>query len=470
MKLKRILAVFGMWLLAGDPRAYPQLLQWTRQFGEPHLDRALAVSSDASGHIYVAGINGREVSGTSEDYGDAFLSKFDSSGVMLWNRQFGTPQQDSATGISADNVGNVFVVGQTRGNLGAPNPGFNDAYLSNYDTSGNLLWTRQYGTSSWDESCCVAADGLGSVYVAGYTSGSLFGANVGHADLFISKYDSLGNLLWSRQLGTTGVDYSDSLSIDGWGNVYLSGTTGGNLGAPNAGHSDAFVLKFDDAGNLLWSRQVGTSNYENTTTVTADALGNVFVSGSAYESLGGPLIGLEDAYLLKYDSSGSLIWTRQFGTSHQTNSRDIIADGMGNVYVVGDTDGSLSEPNAGRFDVYLRKYDGSGDVLWTRQMGTSDLDLIFGVTADELGSVYIAGSTNRVLGAESAGGADAFLAKFTDNLVPEPSTWLIVLVAGSHWLHQCIRWRRPTAQRCSISVCALVRVRERGRSKADGSH
>ena len=85
----------------------------------------------------------------------------------------------------------AMVTGSTTGNLGGPNAGGADAFISKYDASGTLQWNRQLGTSGRDLSHGVSADGLGSVYISGYTAGSLAGPNAGHYDAFISKYDAI---------------------------------------------------------------------------------------------------------------------------------------------------------------------------------------------------------------------------------------------------------------------------------------
>jgi hypothetical protein len=117
----------------------------------------------------------------------------------------------------------------------------------------SVEWTRQLGTSEFDNSRGVSADGLGNVYISGFTNGSLGGPYAGGDDAFVSKYDAAGNFQWSRQLGTSsfdGVDESYGVSADGLGNVYISGYTHGSLGGPNAGEYDAFVSKYDAAGNF----------------------------------------------------------------------------------------------------------------------------------------------------------------------------------------------------------------------------
>jgi hypothetical protein len=118
-----------------------------------------------------------------------------------------------------------------------------DAFVSKYDAAGTLVWTRQLGTGSGDGCYGVSADGLGSVYISGYTAGNLGGASAGSFDAFVSKYDAAGTLAWTRQLGTGSDDVSFGVSADGLGNVYFSGYTYGNLGGASAGGADAFVSK-----------------------------------------------------------------------------------------------------------------------------------------------------------------------------------------------------------------------------------
>jgi hypothetical protein len=123
-----------------------------------------------------------------------------------------------------------------------------------YDSAGNLIWTRQLRSARDDYCEGIAADGLGNAYVIGFTFGNLGGANLGVYDAYIVKYDPTGNVLWTRQLGTSSGNGISSVSADGLGNVYISGATGGNLGSPNAGFDDAFIGKYDASGNLLWTR------------------------------------------------------------------------------------------------------------------------------------------------------------------------------------------------------------------------
>ena len=164
--------------------------------------------------------------------------------TLEWIRQLGTSGYDASPGVSADGLGNVYISGYTDGSLGGTNAGEDDAFLTKYDEGGTLQWTRQLGTSRYDDSFGVSADGLGNIYISGSTTGSLGGPNAGDFDAFLTKYDAGGTLQWSRQLGSNRGDFSIDVSADDLGNVYITGITNGNLGGPNAGSGDAFLTKF----------------------------------------------------------------------------------------------------------------------------------------------------------------------------------------------------------------------------------
>src|SRR6185295_12430274 len=140
-------------------------------------------------------------------------------------------------------------------------------------------WSRQIGTSGGEQSFSVAVDASGSAFISGFTTGSLGGPNAGGQDAFLVKYDAAGSLLWSRQIGTSSGEESKSVAVDGAGNAYISGYTSGSLDGPNAGPPDAFLAKYDTAGNLLWTRQIGTSANDQSNAVAVDASGNAYISG-----------------------------------------------------------------------------------------------------------------------------------------------------------------------------------------------
>jgi len=412
--------------LGGGLAAQAQVLEWTKQLGTASSDGSFGVSADGLGNVYISGYTLGSLGGANAGSEDAFVSKYDMAGALQWTRQLGTASTDLSSVISADGLGNVYISGNTEGNLGGANAGSFDAFVSKYDADGALQWTRQLGTASEDESYGVSADGLGNVYISGRTRGSLGGVNAGSEDAFVSKYDTAGALQWTRQLGTAGEDGSFGVSADDLGNVYISGYTEGSLGVPHAGSYDAFVSKYDASGDFLWTRQLGTASIDGSRGVSADSLGNVYISGNTQGNLGGANAGLGDAFVSKYDTAGALQWTRQLGTASSDESLSVSADGLGNVYISGYTSGSLGGMfSGGFFDAFVSKYDATGALQWTQQLGTTSSDVSSGISADGLGNVYISGSTEGSLGGANAGVVDAFVAKFG---IPEPTTATLLAV------------------------------------------
>ena len=438
----RLLFVFIMASAIGESTSWGVTLEWSRQLGTSADDEAYRLWADGLGNVYISGYTWGSLGGPSAGTRDTFLAKYDAVGTLQWNRQFGTPRGEGARSLSGDGLGNVFIAGFTSGSLDGTNAGLFDAYLRKYDAAGNLQWGRQFGTAAEEGSLGVSADGLGNVYISGYTDGSLDGTNAGLSDAYLRKYDGTGDLQWGRQFGTSGHDGLEDVSADGLGSVYVTGYTYGSLDGPNAGESDAYLRKYDDAGNIQWTRQFGTAASDGSVGVSADGLGNVFLAGYTSGNLDGPNAGLGDAYLRKYDAAGNLQWARQFGTSNYEASWAVSADGLGNVYVSGYTRGSLGGPNAGGSDSFVAMYDTAGALRWIQQLGSSADEGGY-VSADGLGNVYISGFTDGSLGGPNAGGRDVWMAKFSDSGVPEPST---LLLAGFALVPVILR-RRATCQR-----------------------
>jgi len=409
--LRRASAAMLLSLAALPAAAQNQL--WIRQLGTSKGDYASAAAPDASGGVYVSGNTYGSLGGPNAGLTDAWLARYDSVGNQLWIQQLGTSSFDYAFAAAPDGSGGVYVSGYTDGSLGGPNAGGYDAWLARYDTSGNQLWIRQLGTSAdIDWAYAAASDGSGGVYVSGHTSGSLGGPSAGSWDAWLARYDGAGNQLWIRQLGASSFETAYAAAPDGSGGVYVSGYTDGSLGGPNAGGSDAWLARYDSAGNQNWIRQLGTSANDTAFAAAPDGSGGVYVSGWTGGSLGGPSAGWTDAWLARYDGAGNQLWTRQLGSAITDWAYAAAPDGSGGVYVGGYTNGSLGGPNAGYWDAWLARYDSAGNQLWIHQLGTSDDDELNAAAPDGAGGVYVSGATEGSLGGPNAGDYDAWLARY----------------------------------------------------------
>ena len=393
---------------------------WERQIDSviPTPETDLAQTTDTEGNTYVAGVTGGVLPGqTSAGSSDAFLRKYDASGNELWTRQFGTSGSDKALGITVDATA-VYVSGRTAGAFpDQTSSGNTDAFVRKYDLYGTLIWTRQFGGAANDQAFGISVNGS-AVYVTGDTSGILPNqVSSGGIDVFVRKYDEDGTEQWTRQFGTTSTDTAFDIFVDA-GSVFLAGLTAGTFdGQINAGGEDALLLKLDPDGNELWTRQFGSSSDDRVSGVSVDASG-VYLAGKTGGSLPGQTSeGSEDAFLRKYDLSGTELWTRQFGTSAADAAHDLAMNDAG-IYVAGQTDGSFpNQSSAGATDAFVHTYDADGNLLWTRQFGTASSDKALAISANAAG-VYASGVTDGVFSGQTNPPGLVFVARLAPGIDP----------------------------------------------------
>jgi len=406
-----------LFLMSWTAPAHAQGYVWARRFGvlDAQDDEAHGVASGPGG-VYVMGFTTGAFPGqTSAGNKDVVVAKYSPGGDPLWLRQFGTSAEDIAEAVTTDASG-VYVAGTTRGTLAGGGGGSADVFVRKYDPNGNELWTRQFGTSLDDEGLGIASDGTG-VYVVGKTQGALVAGSTTTGDGFIRKYDASGNELWTRQFGTGSSDDANAVAADSSG-IYVTGRTGGDLASPpNPGGSfDAFLRKYDSSGNVVWTRQFGTSNPDAAYAVAVNASG-VYVGGEASGSFPGQSkmggFSGNDAFAAKFDLAGNQQWVREFGSLGEDAVYGIAASTSG-IYFIGFAEDALPG-QTGNGGVFVRRYDTNGNETGTIQFADSGNDYAYGASADGSG-VYVCGYTNSSRTAFGPpplafGGKDIFLFK-----------------------------------------------------------
>jgi hypothetical protein len=249
-----------------------------------------------------------------------------------------------------------------------------------------LEWFRQLSgsISEPEQSSDVSVDGLGNVYITGSGGTGPSITDTGIADAFLSKYDAAGNHQWTQRIETESLDAAYSVSADGAGNVYISGRSMGGYASEDA---DAFLSKYNTEGALQWTSRSGFERYDTSWGVSADGIANVYLVGETFTSAG---LNEVDAFISKYDAQGAHQWTRQFGIEgRQETGIDVAADRLGNVFM-----SSVFYTN--RAEGLLRKYDTEGNLKWERQLGDGKSSL----SADGLGNVFTSSPFLRKFDAE----------------------------------------------------------------------
>jgi len=215
-------------------------------------------------------------------------------------------------------------------------------------------WIRQFGTALNDNGFGVAADASG-IFVVGETNGALPGqTSAGAYDAFLRKYDASGTEVWTREFGSSSDDLTLGVAVDSSG-VYVVGNTNGALpGQTNAGGLDAFLRKYDASGTEVWTRQFGTTGFDSAEAVALDASGAYVVGLTSGALPGQTNAGGNDAFVRKYDGLGNELWTRESGWSNTAENRKSgaygIAQALGhgptNQYPAGPANPPTSDPRA----------------------------------------------------------------------------------------------------------------------------
>lgn len=374
------------------------------QFGTPQNDEVFGISVDGAGNTYAVGSTAGSLLGPSQGGDDAYIIKRSSAGAILWARQFGTTQDDTAYGVAAQPDGTVYVAGVTQ----FPNPS-NDSYgwIGKFSADGTPQWRRQIGRTGASRANGVVVDDDGNAVVVGYTPGP-----GGDLTAFAIKYNPSGTPIWQKAIGASGSAAATSIAIGAGGQIHVAGYIGsaGISFDDDDASKDAFLLTYAAVdGAVLWQRRPSTSAYDVAFGVAADASGNVYLAGDTYGSLAGANAGDRDVFLIKYDENGTIVWGRQFGSPEYDDVWAVSADGAGNTYIVGETTGSPFAANAGDADGWVASFSAAGAPLWARQIGTAGYDAVEAVTVSG-GTVCVAGTTEGSLFATNLGDGDAFFA------------------------------------------------------------
>lgn len=394
---------------------------WTRHFGTAAEDVARAIAVDEGG-ITVVGTTSGRLEGTLQGSSDVFVRRYDFAGEVLWTRQLGTPGEDRAKDVAADANG-LTVLWASDGSFESRDNA-KDLFLRRYDRAGTILWTTSYVTPKDEEPGGIAADATG-LTVVGTTQG--VGSDLVSApapekvEAMVLRYDFDAHLLWTLQFGSPEPDEGDedgyrlgviagAVATDSAG-FTVGGITGGDLAAPNAGPTsssgDAFVRRYSPDGSVLWTRQWGQEGSDVLASLATDETGITAVGFTADAYGEKP----SDAFILRYDRSGTLLWSEIFGTPDSEIAYGVAADSAA-LTVTGYTYGALDGKHVGTFDVFVRRYDRAGRVTWRTQFGTSGADLGMDAAADAAGFTVF-GHTNEALGGPGKGELDLFLRRYS---------------------------------------------------------
>ena len=345
-------------------------------------DKSNAIAVDLAGNVYITGSyisntldfgGGVTLSNSQANAEDMFIAKYDADGNAVWAKHAIGSGNDKAFGIGTDADGNVLVSGHfisgtlAFGSTTLFNSGGFDIFLVKYDANGNVLWAKNPSGSGYDFNFSMELDANGNSYITGHFSSFqlIFGGatvtNGGGDDIYVAKYDANGNAMWAQKAGGVTYDYGYDVSVDGDGNVFLTGNfqsptiSFGNISLTNSTtYADFYVVKYNSSGDPQWAQHGTGSDYTFGRGCGADASGNVYVTGL----FGNETLTLGNLTLTTYAGATDLFIAR-YGSSNCTTIfyADADNDSYGNAavtitactppagYVSDSTDCNDADPN-----------------------------------------------------------------------------------------------------------------------------
>ena len=356
--------------------------------------------------------------------------------------------------VSYDENGTKIATRFVKGADGSLSFEANFPKYKSYTIDPEVVWATYYGGSSGAYGTSSTIDVDNNVYLLGDTSstsgiasGGFSSTFSGVSDFYLVKFSSTGARLWATYYGGDGDEYPGQCKTDSFGNVYLAGGTASTSGMASGGFQntyggdmfDALLVKFDSSGARIWATYYGGEFIDIGLACVIDSSDNVFVAGQTLSpsniASGGyqnTKNGEIDAFLVKFNSSGSRLWGTYYGGSLNDWITDLALDTAGNIFTAGGTTSNDDIASPGSYlvdapgtsetnNVFITKFDTSGTRIWATYYGGMNNDSTAGCATDNDGNLYVGGLTESTSGIASGGFQntygggyyDAYLAKFT---------------------------------------------------------
>ena len=455
-------------------------------FGVGHegADQANAVALDAEGNVYVVGLfegtvdfdPGPGIRQLTSDGRQSFIAKYTAEGALAWVGRMQGTGSSYGRNIDAPGDGFVYVTGDFSGDLEfsgnggtevLAGAGSTDIFVAKLSESGNLVWLKGFVGGAGDALSVVAGPD-GSVYTTGHVNNTIdfdpgpdtfyLSYVSSYWDTYVSKLDANGDFVWAKLIAGNGSVTASTINLAADGNIYLAGDFRGTIDFdPGEGvhslssygsYTDAYVLKLNSNGDFGWVRTATGTGYNSVRGLSLASDGGVVTTGSFQYSAdfdpGAAQYTLTsesgyDGFLWRLSADGDLVWARQFAGASYVYGQAVEVTGDNSIYLAGTyissvdvdpgTDTFLLTTSDGTYNTFLSKLDADGQLQWVQHLevdSTYDLAL---ATDEVLYVVGLANETNPDMDPRSgqyrlvsAGGADAFVARYRTPVAPTDVT------------------------------------------------
>ncbi len=473
-----ILKSFTFALVLHFGAGYTQNLswQWARMAGGIYFDEVFSVACDKVEDVYITGytsspllsLDSFNLINADSGKNDVFIAKLDAMGNVIWAHRAGGRGSDQGRSVCVSESRDIYVAGSFQSDsivfgsitLFNNNPSKYQLFVVKYDVDGNAVWAgSNNGSNGHNELLSVMVDPDGYVYCTGYFEGSDFilgsdtlnNASLTERDFLVYKMDSLGNVIWAHSAQGTTRDAGSAIAPDASGNVFAAGSfnsptlTFDSIVVSRIGLFDAFIVKYDSAGNVHWVRSAGGNLNDYVHSICADDAGNVYAAGEfqSNQITFGPFTltnsGSGSSYfLVKYDTDGIEQWAVQASQASGSNIRSLSSDPFSGIYATGAYLGSSITfgPNiltntTNKNQIFVARFDkANGNAMWGISITPGSVpghDLGTAITTNNAGYAFAGGvfrSSDLTFGSVTlintlGGNTDAYIAKLDGNVSVE---------------------------------------------------
>jgi len=440
-------------------KAQTPKVEWTKAIGGTGNERTNSIETDNEGNIILVGrfrspkikvdnITLTKNTTDSSDVSDIFILKLDENGKAIWAVTAGDKGDDHATSCVADKQRNIYVVGWFESKvlkfdsvtLTKKTEKGCDMFVAKFSPVGKCLWAKNaggggangdYSTITLDKDENVILSGIAGT-IMDFGNGIKFSNEKG--GLYFAKYTNDGQIIWAKS--PNGEGEAQGVASDQQGNVFIGGYFNTTitfdditLNSFSEKSGDAFVAKYSPTGQAIWAKNFGGAGGE-IASCEIDAFGNVYLAGLYFSKT---IITKSDTltnngsinhFIAKFNKDGELLWAKSAGGN--TATREFFVDENGNAFCTGSNwseftfAGSSIKTVAGSEDIFLLKYDKSGNEIWGVDYGGSGRNAGRGITTDKNGNIFLTGSfdekalkiDNQTL--TNQGDSDIFIVKFSE--------------------------------------------------------
>jgi hypothetical protein len=432
------ISLFSFFMINAQPT-----VEWRRNFGGQDDDLFYKSANTQDGALVFIGQTNSNDAFVAGNHGgtDIMISKISVSGNLIWQKTFGGSAIDIGRDIKTTSDGGFVITGYTESEDGdmTANNGKADVWVAKLNNNGNIEWQKNFGGSGPESASSVIQATDGGYLIVGTTESAdgIYPNFKGGPDCLIIKLDALGNIEWQKTYGGKFMEYAHQIvqTTDGYTVLCSTSSKDGDVLENNNPFSnpskDFWLLHLSNTGDILWQNSYGGQHYEHARALIKTEDGGYLMVGSASSEdgdVGEPILEYLDAWVLKVDSLGNILWKKVLGGFFYEYFMDAQQTPEGGYILAGKTnagDGGYVFGNHGNDDFWVVKLSPEGEFEWQECLGGTHDEIAncVGITSD--GGYVVAGFTKsddeQING--NIGGWDAWVVKYEPEfvgLLPEP--------------------------------------------------